>query len=91
MGGYHRGAVISDNRFTWLGESAVVAVGDTRGSNDNAAGFAAGFGWDGSGGDQPRGTRVLRNFARELGIVNKQSAFYFQAAVSNTILDANVV
>jgi hypothetical protein len=91
LGGYHRGTLISDNHFAWLGESAIVAVGDTRGSNDNVAGFAPGFGWDASGGDQPRGTRILRNFARELGIINKQSAFYFQAAVSNTTLDANTV
>jgi hypothetical protein len=28
LGGFHRGALISDNEFGWLGESAVVSVGD---------------------------------------------------------------
>ena len=87
LGGFQRGTVVADNEFAWLGESGIVSVGDTEG-----AGFEAypGFGWDGTTGNQPRGTMILRNFAHELGIFNKQSAMYFQAATSNTTMEGNV-
>jgi hypothetical protein len=32
LGSFHRSALIADNEFVWLGESAVVAVGDTAGN-----------------------------------------------------------
>jgi hypothetical protein len=50
-----------------------------------------GFGWDGTAGNQPRGTSILRNFAHELGIFNKQSAMYFQAATDNTTLEGRCI
>jgi hypothetical protein len=89
MGGYHRSAVIAENEFVWLGESAVVLVGDTTGNGSFMA--YPGFGWNGSAGNQPRGTSILRNFAHEIGVINKQSAFFFQAATDNSTLDGNVV
>ena len=89
LGGYHRNATIADSEFAWLGESGIVSVGDTQGIGLDAAKFP-GFGCDGSAGNQPRGTAVLRNFARELGVINKQSAFYFQAATSAVHLEGNV-
>lgn len=89
LGGYHRNATIADNSFAWIGESSIVSVGDTRGAGLDPE-LYPGFGCDGAAGDQPRGTRVLRNFARELGIINKQSAFYFQAATSSSYLEGNV-
>ena len=51
----------------------------------------AGWGPDGSAGNQPKGTLVLRNIAHELGIVNKQSCFYFQAVTDSATVAANVV
>ena len=33
---------------------------------------------DGTGGNQPRGTRVVGNLAREIGIWQKQSSMWFQ-------------
>jgi hypothetical protein len=44
-----------------------------------------GFGWDGSAGDQPRGTAMLRNFVHEIGIINKQSAMYFQVSNDHSL------
>ena len=76
LGGYQRGTVVAENEFAWLGESGIVSVGDTTGDGNYTA--FPGFGWDGSAGNQPRGTLVRHNFAHELGIINKQSAFYFQ-------------
>ena len=43
LGGYARNATISDNSFKWLGESAIVSVGDT----DGVPGFP-GLGVDGT-------------------------------------------
>lgn len=88
LGRYSRRASISDSEFAWLGESAIVSVGDTEGGNFTAF---PGFGWDGTRGNQPRETMVLRNYARELGIFNKQSALYFQAATDNSTVQGNVV
>jgi hypothetical protein len=89
LGSYQRGAVIADNEFGWLGESAVVSVGDTTGGNIFAN--FSGFGWDGTAGNQPRGTAILRNYAHEIGIVNKQSGMYFQAATDSSNVEGNVV
>ena len=86
LGGFHRNATIADNEFAWLGESAIVSVGDT----DGMGAAFPGFGDDGTAGNQPRGSAILRNYARELGIVNKQSAMYFQAATDGATLIGNI-
>jgi hypothetical protein len=85
VGGYARGVSVTDSEFAWLGENGVVTLGDTAGAP------VEGWGPDGSAGLQPRGTQVLRNFAHELGVVNKQSCFFFQAVSDNATLDGNVV
>jgi hypothetical protein len=85
LGGYGRNLSVVDNHFAWLGESAIASVGGTEG----VPGFP-GWGVDGRDGNQPRGTQILRNIAREIGIVNKQSALYFQAATSGSIVQGNL-
>jgi len=85
VGGFARGVVVQDSEFAWLGENGVTLVGDTDGAP------VPGWGPDGTAGNQPRGTLVLRNVARELGIVNKQACFFFQAVSSGSVIDANVV
>ncbi len=85
VGGFARGVVVQDSEFVWLGENGITMVGDTDGAP------VAGWGPDGTGGNQPRGTLVLRNVAHELGIVNKQACFFFQAVCSGSVIDANVV
>ena len=84
LGGYTRDVVIADNEFAWLGESAVVSLGDTEGAP------IPGWGVDGTAGNQPRGTKLWHNFGRELGIINKQSALYFQAVTDGADIRGNV-
>ena len=85
MGGFARGVVVADSEFAWLGENGIVSVGDTDGAP------IAGWGPDGTAGNQPRGTLVARNFAHEIGIVNKQSCFYFQAVTDSAVIDSNII
>jgi hypothetical protein len=63
LGGYTRNVVIADNEFAWLGESAVVSLGETEGAP------IPGWGVNGTAGNQPRGTKLWHNFGRELGTV----------------------
>ena len=45
---------------------------------------------DGREGNQPHGTRVLRNIVREVGLWQKQSSPWFQAVTAKTMLSGNV-
>lgn len=76
--GYNRGAVVTRNDFRLLGQSAVALWG-------RADGF------DGTGGEQPRGTRVVGNLARDLGSIQKQSSFFFSAVACESVVAANIV
>ena len=84
LGGYTRDVTIVGSEFAWLGESAVVSLGDTTG------GPVPGWGVDGTAGNQPRGTKLWYNFGRELGMINKQSALYFQAVTDGADVRGNV-
>ena len=85
VGGFARNVVVRDSEFAWLGENGIVTVGDTDGAP------MPGWGPDGTAGNQPRGTQVLRNFAHEIGIINKQSCFFFQAVSDAALIDGNIV
>jgi hypothetical protein len=85
VGGFARGVVVAGCEFAWLGENGIVTVGDTEGAP------VAGWGPNGTAGNQPRGTQVLGNFAHELGIVNKQSCFFYQAVSDGALVEGNVV
>lgn len=43
-----------------------------------------------SGGDQPRGTLISGNIAREIGIWEKQSSFVFQAECGLSTISRNI-
>jgi hypothetical protein len=77
--------VVQDSEFAWLGESGVVTLGDTEGAP------IPGWGPNATAGNYPLGTLILRNFAHELGIVNKQACFFFQAVSAGAVVDSNVV
>ena len=77
--------VVYSRQFSWLGESAIVQWGYTDGVPE-----VPGFGFDGTNGEQPRGTQVLYNIAREFGIWEKQSSFYFQAQSAQNVLLGNM-
>ena len=76
--GYNRRAVVDRNAFALLGQSAVALWG-------RADGF------DGTGGEQPRGTRVTSNLAHDLGLLQKQSSFFFSAVACESVVADNVV
>jgi hypothetical protein len=70
IGGYHRDLAITNNEFSFIGDSAMAAWGETS-SNLNANGSVSlpyKVGPDGRGGEQPRGTKVIGNVAREIGV-----------------------
>ena len=78
INGYNRGVKITNNWFTWLGQNAIASWGRVAGN-------------DGTGGEQPRGTVVSNNWASEVGVIQKQSSFYFQALTAQTLINNNIV
>ena len=91
-GGYHRGLVIRSNDFSWIGGSAMALWGESSECLDDACTKKAGapVGPDARGGAQPRGTVVEANVAREVGIYQKQSSMWFQAATVASTVRGNV-
>jgi hypothetical protein len=85
--GFARGVVIERSRFAVIGQNMIAQLGETE-----APGLPAewGFGWNGTAGNQPRGTVVRNNFATRCGLFLKQSAFYFQAKTMQTLLQGNI-
>ena len=71
-------------QFAWNGDTAIASWGNTKSST------VPGMGYDGTDGDQPRGTVITNNFVHELGIWEKQSAFYFQAKTAQALLANNM-
>ena len=65
-------------RGSWLGQSAIAAWGKSDGP-------------DGTSGEQPRGLLVEANVARELGVLQKQSAFFVSAVACQNTVRGNVV
>jgi hypothetical protein len=77
LSGYARRVVIENNTFSWLGQNAIASWGRPEYNN-------------GLNGDQPRGTTVVGNWATELGIIQKQSSFYFQAETAQAKILKNI-
>jgi len=84
ISGYNRGARVTRNAFKWIGDSAIVAWGKTKGDPTGQDG------WDATDGNQPRYTFVENNIASEVGIWEKQSSLYMQAKASDSFLHGNV-
>ena len=84
LSGYNRNAQISNNDFSWIGGSAMVAWGRTTGDATGEDGF------DGTNGDQPRYTVIANNVGRELGIWEKQSSLLMQAKTSDSLVIGNI-
>ena len=62
----------------------------TRGYTTGLEDILPGYGPDGRNGDQPRFTTMKNNLAREIGIFEKQSAFWFQAQTCQTRVENNI-
>lgn len=78
INGYNRNVTIDENEFVWLGQNAVAAWGRP---DDN----------NGLNGRFPRYTNIVNNFAHEIGHIQKQSSFFFQAETAQTHIEGNIV
>ena len=84
LSGYVRNANISYNSFAWTGETVVALWGYGDG------GPVPGMGPDLTSGEQPRYTTLAYNYAREIGIWQKQASFLFSAVAGLTNVIGNV-
>ena len=79
INGYNQRTSIAKNEFVWLGQSAITSWGEI------------GMGNDGTGGSFPRYTSVTDNLVHEIGHLQKQSSFYFQAITAEATISGNIV
>jgi hypothetical protein len=88
---FNRGLTIANSSFELIGESCIALFGRTSRNltEDGSRRLAYPLGPDGRGGDQPRGTLIEGNVARELALWQKQSAFVFQAVAAQTTIRRN--
>ena len=77
LNNYVRGAVIEGNEFVWVGDNAIVTVGNTQLM-------------DGTDGNQPRSTKVIGNLVHEVGVFGKQVCAYVQSLACETELIGNI-
>ena len=88
LSAYNRNATITMNEFVWIGATAVALWGNTDGGDDR---LPAGFGFDGSNGNQPRHNLISFNLCHELGIWEKQSSCYTQFKSSENEIFGNIM
>ena len=85
VNGYNRALVVDRNEAVWLGQSFVASWGR---EPEPGRGKALN---DGTGGTQPRHTTLTSNFVHEIGHIQKQSSFYFQALSCQVHIADNIV
>ena len=78
LSNYVRNAIIEANEFKYSGDSAIAAVGSTELI-------------DGTNGNQPRGTKIVNNMMREIGVYGKQTSAFFQSLTCQTEFDGNIL
>eukprot|EP00041_Stephanoeca_diplocostata_P031274 m.971050 g.971050 ORF g.971050 m.971050 type:complete len:945 (+) comp23926_c0_seq7:45-2879(+) len=78
LSNYVRGAVVAQNEFKYVGDTAVVLLGSTRLC-------------DATGGNQPRASLVHGNFIHEVGLYGKQGCGMFQSLAMETTYTHNIV
>lgn len=79
LNGRNFGTVIRHNEFFDIGDSAMAAVGDTRGVDGYSKPRSANF------------TSVIGNLVHEIGLIGKQVAGWGQMLAANTLLENNVM
>lgn len=92
IGGYNRNMTISNSEFVFIGDSAIASWGDTSYELNENKSITVDYqvGPDGRNGNQPRGTQILNNICREIGLWQKQSSFWFQAVTAQTFMKGNI-
>lgn len=83
LSGYTRGAVVAQNEFVWIGDTAMATWGYTK-EVDGVQGN------DGTDGNQPRGSVFRENLVHENGAYSKQASPFFQAKSAQTTLERNI-
>ncbi len=78
INGYNRDVAVLRNEFLQLGQNAVASWGRADGNS-------------GLNGLYPSGTVLDGNFVHEIGHIQKQSSFYFQAETALTTIRNNIV
>merc|ERR1719362_785891 len=95
LSGFTRGVTIANSSFAQLGESAIATWGRTRGLKTEMGGLGPGLpigvGIDGTHGEQPRGTRVLRNFVRDIGLYERQASAFGEFKACESHVEGNIV
>ena len=93
LNGYNRNATIARNEFAWVGATCVASWGYSGTCINGNCSFKIPWreGPDARGGEQPRGTRILSNLFREMGIYQKQASAYFHAKSGLVEVAGNVV
>ena len=76
--GRSRNTTVSENSFRFLGDSAIVSLGEISGI-------------DGTAQNVPMGTRVIGNMASEIGLYVKQSGFYYHALSAQATVEGNIL
>ena len=89
---YNRNTTISNNDVSWNGDTVFAAWGITGKCVNEKCDKKLDWpvGPDGRNGEQPRGTQVIGNLVREIGIWQKQSSMWFQAVTAETHVKGNV-
>jgi len=96
ISGYNRNATIQDSDFAFIGGNAIVAWGYTNETENSGFPYYTPndnypqAGVDGTDGNHPLGSQILRNSAREVGLYEKQSSFYMQAKTARSNISGNV-
>jgi len=85
LSGHNRNATVAQSSFSNLGQSAIAAWGKTPGPEDPSQGFNA------TALEIPLFTLVTGNIAHDIGQIQKQSSFYFQAVTAQATLVDNIV
>lgn len=89
LSGHAHNTVVSNSEFAWIGDSAIAAVGYTR---FHTTGDKNGTDlMDGTDGNQPRGTVLVSNIVREIGIYGKQTSAFFQSIAGNTTIRHSIM
>lgn len=78
LSNYVRNAVVAQNEFKFVGDSAIVLLGSTKLC-------------DATDGNQPRGTLVQGNFIHDIGLYGKQGCGAFQSLAMQSTYTHNIL
>jgi len=86
--GYARGLMVQNSDFHVLGGNMISLLGETEGETLPSE---WGIGWNGTAGNQPRGSVIRNNVGYRCGLFMKQTAFIFQGKSMETLVQNNIL